>query len=128
MAVITEHLYKWEHFRHSLDVGMDWIDSINIAREEIEEIFKESPSLKEKTQEWKFLQSAWESAISRLVSWFENPKNALLVKANFKGKLLTKKDFLQECPYTFEQVMEYEPWVREFMERAQRVKRGKTER
>jgi len=55
MTVITEHLYKWEHFRHSPDVGMDWIDSINIAREEIEEIFKESPSLKEKTQEWEFL-------------------------------------------------------------------------
>jgi hypothetical protein len=41
----------------------------------------------------------------------------LLAKANFKGKLPTKKDFLQECPYTFEQIMEYKPWVREFMER-----------
>jgi len=66
---------------------------------------------------WEFLQSAWESAISRLVSWFENPKKALLVKTYFKGKLPTKKDFPQECPYTFEQVMEYKPWVREFMER-----------
>jgi len=117
MAVIMEHLYKWERFRYSLDMGMDWIDSINLAREEIEEIFKESPSLKEKVQEWEFLQSAWESAISRLVRWFENPKNALLVKAYFKGKLPTKEDFPQECPYTFEQIMEYKPWVREFMEK-----------
>jgi len=116
MAVIMEHLYKWEHFRYSPDMGMDWIDSINLAREEIEEIFKESPSLKEKAQEWEFLQSTWESAISRLVSWFENPKNALLVKACFKGKLPTKKDFQHECPYTFKQVMEYKPWVIEFME------------
>jgi hypothetical protein len=48
----------------------------------------------------------------------------LLVKANFKGKLPTKRDFPQECPYTFEQVMEYEPWVREFMEREPREQEG----
>jgi hypothetical protein len=64
------------------------------------------------------------SAISRLVRWFENPKNALLVKAYFKGKLPTKKDFPQGCPYTFEQIMEYKPWIREFMERGPKEQEG----
>jgi hypothetical protein len=48
----------------------------------------------------------------------------LLVKAYFKGKLPTKKDFPQECPYTFEQIMEYKPWVREFMEREPKEQEG----
>jgi hypothetical protein len=27
------------------------------------------------------------------------------------GKMPTKNDFPKECPYTFEQLMEYKPWV-----------------
>jgi hypothetical protein len=28
MAVIMEHLYKWENFRYSQDMGHDWIETI----------------------------------------------------------------------------------------------------
>jgi hypothetical protein len=34
MARIMEHLYKWENFRYSQDMGHDWIRSINDARDE----------------------------------------------------------------------------------------------
>jgi hypothetical protein len=28
MTVIMEHLYKWENFRYSQDMGHDWIETI----------------------------------------------------------------------------------------------------
>jgi hypothetical protein len=64
-----------------------------------------------KAQERDTLQRAWELAVRALVDWFENPKNKALAVSYFKGKLPTEKDFPQECPYTFQQVMEYKPWV-----------------
>jgi len=45
------------------------------------------------------------------VDWFENPKNKALTVVYFKGRIPTEKDFPQECPYTFEQIMEYKPWL-----------------
>jgi len=35
IAVIMEHLYKWENFRYREDVGHSWISSINNARNEL---------------------------------------------------------------------------------------------
>jgi len=50
-------------------------------------------------------------AVYSLIDWFKEPKNQDLAKKYF-GKLPTEKDFLQECPYTLQQVMEYKPWVK----------------
>jgi len=110
MAVIMEHLYKWENFRYREDVGHSWISSINNARNELDTIFETYPSIRKKSAE--DLPTAWRIAVRRLVRWFKEPQNQNLAKKYF-GKLPTEKDFPQKCPYTFEQVMEYEPWLKE---------------
>jgi hypothetical protein len=108
MAVILEHLYKWENFRDREYVGHSWIRSINNARNELEGIFERHPSIRKKSAEE--LPTSWRIAVKRLVRWFKEPQNHDLAKKYF-GRLPTEKDFPQECPYTFGQVMEYEPWV-----------------
>jgi len=110
MADILEYLYKWENFRYREDVGHSWIKSINNARDELRTIFERHPSVKAKVQEKVTLQTAWKLAVYRLIDWFQEPQNHDLAKKYF-GKLPTEEDFPQECPYTFEQVMEYRPWV-----------------
>jgi hypothetical protein len=111
MKTILEHLYKWEHFRYREYVGRSWIKSINNARDELRTIFERHPSVKAKVQEKETLQTAWKLAVYRLIDWFQEPQNQDLAKKYF-GKLPTEKDFPQECPYTFEQVMEYKPWLK----------------
>ena len=108
MAVIMEHLYKWENFRYREDVGHSWISSINNARNELDTIFETYPSIRKKSAEE--LPTAWRIAVRRLIKWFKEPQNQNLAKKYF-GRPPTEKDFPQECPYTLEQVMEYEPWV-----------------
>ena len=53
LAVILEHLYKWDHFRRLTTGGeetggMGWIKSIENARDEIEALFEVYPSLRKK--------------------------------------------------------------------------------
>ena len=111
MSTIMEHLYKWENFRYLPEMGYDWIETITNARRELREIFEDNPSLKVKAQDRDTLQRAWKLAVRALVDWFENPKNKTLAAVYFKGRIPTEKDFPQECPYTFQRVMEYKPWV-----------------
>jgi hypothetical protein len=108
MAVIMEHLYKWENYRESAYMGSGWKRSILNARKEILKLFKYAPSLKAKVQEKEILQRAWEDAVLDLIAWFKG--NEKLALRHF-GRFPTEKDFPQECPYTFQQVMEYEPWL-----------------
>jgi len=110
MADILEYLYKWENFECSEDVKHSWISSINNARNELEVIFIGHPTVKAKAQERENIQTAWEWAVYRLINWFEEPQNHNLAKKHF-GRFPAEEDFPQECPYSFEQVMEYEPWV-----------------
>jgi hypothetical protein len=110
MAVILEHLYKWENFRDREDMGHSWKKSINNARNELDTIFETYPGIRKKAAEE--LPTAWRIAVRRLVRWFKEDENHDLAKKYF-GRFPTEKDFPQECPYTFEQVMEYEPWVEE---------------
>jgi hypothetical protein len=67
-------------------------------------------SIKTKAQERENIQTAWGLAVYSLIDWFKEPKNHDLAKKYF-GRFPLEKDFPQECPYTFEQVIEYEPWV-----------------
>jgi hypothetical protein len=110
MAVIMEHLYKWENFRESAYMGGSWKKSIINARSEIKKLFKDVPSLRQKAEQKESLEKAWQYAVINLVGWFEEAEN--LAKKYF-GRIPTEKDFPQECPYTFQQVMEYKPWVEE---------------
>jgi hypothetical protein len=108
MAVIMEHLYKWENYRKSTYMGSGWKKSIINARTKMQKLFKGAPSLRAKAQEKETLQRAWEDAVLDLIAWFK--MNEQLALRHF-GRLPTEKDFPQECPYTFQQIMEYEPWV-----------------
>jgi hypothetical protein len=111
MARIMEHLYKWENLRYNPHMGNNWVQSINSARRELRRIFEDSPSLRKRAQEKEVLQKAWEVAVLDLIDWLEEPKSKRFMETYFKGKMPTKNDFTKECPYTFEQVMEYKPWV-----------------
>lgn len=113
MAVIMEHLYKWENFRYSQDMGHDWIETIYTHRRQVARIFRKYPSLRAKAQKREVIQEAWEEGVHALIDWFKLPRNKALVQFYFKGRIPTEKDFPKECPYTFQQIMEYEPWLEE---------------
>jgi hypothetical protein len=110
MADILENLYRWENFREE-DTGSKWVKSINNARNELDLILMRQPSVKAKAQE--NIQTAWELAVQSLIDWFEEPKNHHLAKSCF-GRLPTQEDFPKECPYSFQQILEYNPWVQFF--------------
>ncbi len=121
MAVIMEHLYKWEKFRENEHMGSHWKKSITTARTQIADLFDDNPSLRRVAQEKESLNKAWKRAVRRLVLWFDEDENKDLAKKYF-GRFPTEEDFPKEGPYTFEQVMEYKPWreeIRENMETPQ---------
>ena len=74
-----------------------------------------NPSLRRFAQKKESLNKAWRKAVRRLIVWFDEDENKNLAKKYF-GRLPTEKDFPQECPYTFEQIMGYEPWREEIKE------------
>ncbi|MCX7989666.1 MAG: DUF29 domain-containing protein [Aquificaceae bacterium] len=95
LAVVLEHLYKWDHFRNLAGgevAGRSWIKSVNNARTDIEAILETYPSLAPKLPQE--LDKAWIQAKSRLKKWLENndyePKNFPIPN---------------ECPYTYEEAM-----------------------
>ncbi|WP_333784212.1 DUF29 family protein, partial [Thermocrinis sp.] len=94
----------------SQEMGNSWIKSIINARLELSRLYRKNPSLVKKSEEE--LQEAWEDAIKSLIGWFKYPENKTIAK-RFFGRLPTEKDFPSKCPYTFEQVLEYEPWIEE---------------
>jgi len=108
MATIMEHIYKWENFRESAYMRSKWRKSIINARKEMLKLFKDMPFLKAKAQEKQTLQRAWEDAVLDLIAWFK--VNEKLALRHF-GRFPTEEDFPQECPYTFQQIMEYKPWL-----------------
>jgi Domain of unknown function DUF29. len=110
MAIILEHLYKWENFRENENMGDSWVRSILSSRNRIYDLFEESPSLKNKAKEE--IELVWKSAVRRLINWFKYPENAHLANKYF-GRKPTEKDFPEKCPYTFNQILEYEPWEEE---------------
>ena len=116
MAVIMEHLYKWENYRESAYMGSGWKKSILNARKELIDLFDEMPSLKRIAQEKESLNKAWRRAVNSLIVWFDEDENKDLAKKYF-DRSPTEEDFPKDCPYTFEQIMEYKPWREEMRER-----------
>jgi hypothetical protein len=110
MRKIMEGLYKWENFKEHPERD-EWVEEISKARRELREIFEDSPSLKAIAQDKDTLQKAWKLSVRALVDWLRLPPNKALVVSYFKGKLPTEEDFPKECPYNFQQVMEYKPWL-----------------
>jgi hypothetical protein len=108
MTVILEHLYKYEHFRDNNTMGNGWIKSILNSRYRLIKIFDKNPSLEKKAEE--SISEAWEDSIKKMITWFKYPENHHLAKKYF-GKIPTEQDFPKKCPYTFRQILEYEPWI-----------------
>jgi hypothetical protein len=74
IAIILEHLYKYEHFRENENMGASWINSIDNARVELEWLFKEMPSLKKKhSKRWIQL------GIKLLKSWLNGLENQRII-------------------------------------------------
>ncbi|WP_299228142.1 DUF29 domain-containing protein [Sulfurihydrogenibium sp.] len=113
MTLILEHLYKYEHFRDNNTMGNGWIKSILNSRYRLIKIFDKNPSLEKKAEE--SIQEAWEDSIKKMITWFKYPENHHLAKKYF-GKIPTEQDFLKICPYTFQQILEYEPWLKDLEE------------
>jgi len=80
MAVIMEHLYKWENYRESAYMGSGWKKSILNARKELIDLFDEIPSLKRIAQEKDSLNKAWKRAVNSLIVWFDEDENKDLAK------------------------------------------------
>jgi len=97
LAVILEHLYKWDHFRGLTrageeEGGLSWIRSIELSRGRIDLLFDRYPSLRAKLpQEFSF---AWKDARLRLKAW--------LIEV---GKNLDQYPIPEKCPYTYEEAM-----------------------
>ncbi len=97
LAVILEHLYKWDNFRELTSAGkekgsLSWIKSIEVARERIEVLFYRYPSLKAKLQQE--LDFAWKDARVRIREWLREI-----------SKDPDKFNIPKECPYTYEEAM-----------------------
>jgi Domain of unknown function DUF29. len=107
IAIILEHLYKYEHFRENENMGDSWVRSIINSRAKLEKLFIEIPSLKHKAPNE--LETAWKYAVIDLISWFKKPENTHLANKYF-GREPTVINFPEKCPYTFQQILEYEPW------------------
>ncbi|QWK20625.1 MAG: DUF29 domain-containing protein [Hydrogenobacter thermophilus] len=95
LAVILEHLYKWDNFKDLAGeehTGRKWIKSINGARREIDAKFKQYPSLRNKLPQE--LEKAWIEARKELYNWLEDND-------------YEPDDFYipEECPYTYEEAM-----------------------
>ncbi|MFN7065070.1 MAG: DUF29 domain-containing protein [Aquificaceae bacterium] len=96
LAIILEHLYKWDNLRHLTHGkekgGMGWIKSINNARERIFALLEIYPSLREKLPNE--IQKAWTLAMPEIIIWARDNEIDL-----------SKKDLPKECPYTYESAM-----------------------
>ncbi|MEN3028380.1 MAG: DUF29 domain-containing protein [Aquificaceae bacterium] len=95
LAVILEHLYKWDNFREfaeSETAGIGWIKSVENARLRADAILEDYPSLKAKLPPE--LQRAWRRAKVEIIIWLKennlNPENFYIP---------------ENCPYTYKQAM-----------------------
>ncbi|MCX8076819.1 MAG: DUF29 domain-containing protein [Aquificaceae bacterium] len=98
LAVILEHLYKWDNFRHltrggNEKGGLGWIKSIELARDRLEALMDIYPSLRTKVPV--SIKEAWRLAIPEIVHSLRE-----------LGLKISKRDIPQECPYTYEEVMQ----------------------
>ncbi|MEN3028378.1 MAG: DUF29 domain-containing protein [Aquificaceae bacterium] len=98
LAVILEHLYKWDNFRHLTRGGKEkgefgWIVSIENARRKIARHFKNYPSLKGKLPHR--LEEAWQEAVDNIRLW--------LSEQDIDPE---KMNIPEKCPYTYEEAMQ----------------------
>lgn len=96
LAVILEHMYKWDNFKHltgGKTAGKTWIRSVENARSEINAMLKVYPSLRSKLPSQ--IEKAWKFAKARIEKWLRNN--------DYEPEDF---DIPEECPYTYQQAME----------------------
>lgn len=97
MAVILEHMYKWDNYRSYTQAGYEkggrgWIKSVVNARNRIKILLKRYPSLQSKLLE--HIDWAWDEA------------KVLIVDSLMDlGVRLDLDDLPEKCPYDFSQIM-----------------------
>ncbi|MCS7285494.1 MAG: DUF29 domain-containing protein, partial [Hydrogenobacter thermophilus] len=97
LAVILEHLYKWDNFRSLTRAGgekggLSWIKSVENARLRLETLTERYPSLRTKLPE--STQEAWIEA-----------KGSIKVWLNELGYDHKSFNLPSACPYTYEEAM-----------------------
>ncbi len=95
LAVILEHLYKWDYFRNLAGgetAGKSWLKSIKNARREINILLTEYPSLRNKLPLQ--MDRAWIRAVAKLEDWLED-----------RGIDPKAYPIPEKCPYTYEKAM-----------------------
>lgn len=95
LAVILEHMYKFDNFKHIAGgetAGSGWRRSILNSRYRIQAMFKTYPSLKYKLPSE--TDKAWNFAVANLKGW--------LLKNNLNPEDF---DIPENCPYTYEEAM-----------------------
>ncbi|WP_297886941.1 DUF29 domain-containing protein [Sulfurihydrogenibium sp.] len=95
LAVILEHLYKLDNFKHLAGgntAGKSWERSVRNARRELKVLLEDYPSLQYKLPTE--IDRAWRHAVVKLKNWLdENDKNP------------DDYNFPQKCPYTYEEAL-----------------------
>ncbi|MFN3471663.1 MAG: DUF29 domain-containing protein [Aquificaceae bacterium] len=97
LVVILEHLYKWDNLRGLTKAGKEkggisWVKSIEIARQRINRLLEEMPSLRTKLPQE--VERAWKEASDNIQIWLMD-----VVKEPKKFPIP------QKCPYTYEEAM-----------------------
>jgi hypothetical protein len=107
MAKILAGLYRYENFKED---GMGaWVMIVNDSRAKLERLFERMPSLRNKAVGE--LETAWRFAVIDMMFYYKHPSSGKLIEKYFSGKEPTEKDFPKQCPYSFQQIMEYKPWI-----------------
>ena len=102
LAVILEHLYKWDNFRHLTwaggEGGHGWIRSVERARNELLFLLDTYPSLRAKLPQ--NIQNAWKEAVKRLKNWLIDLEEE--GKLDFGQRKRLEDQIHKESPYTYE--------------------------
>ncbi len=99
LAIILEHLYKWDYLKDIADKtanegrgGHKWIKSIENSRIKLKALYRKYPSLKYKTPAE--IDKAWIDAKAELEVWL-----------NDNGYSPEQFNIPEDCPYTYEEAM-----------------------
>jgi Domain of unknown function DUF29 len=87
IRTLTMHLLKWQ--AQPYDHTSSWVDTIEAAREEIEYLLKDSPSLRNETSD--MMRDVYRRAVAGAA----------------KETHMRVSEFPKECPFTFEELMTF---------------------
>lgn len=87
MAVLLAHLLKWKYQPNRR--GKSWFRTLRNQRDEVADLLQSTPSLEPALHDEKWRQRVWENAVT------------------LANKETGVDDFPEDCPWTFEQVLDH---------------------